>query len=406
MHQLIVFISICLSFLATPSLAYAKWTRMTTEHFVFVGDASEQSISKVATRLEVFREVISRAFVRPTPSSIPTVVFVFKNDKSFTPFKPMFQGTPMAVAGVFGGSDELNCIAVNAEMDSEAYGVIFHESAHFLIRNALGSVPLWANEGLAQFYETFETRDGGRSALIGMPSLKGLRDLQAANTLVPIQELLAVKTGSPVYNQGERRGVFFAEAWALVHYLMLGNPERGGQLQEYLAAVRQGQSSGQAFASVFGGDSAGLERELREVPRRLSLNVIQLKFDQKISAERAQAEVITEADAAGYLGELLYHFHREEDAKTYLREVALRRQRAWRRRDARAHRSASGQRQRRSAASRGRAVACAGTAHRPAELRAGNGATRRARRCGRDVESARRVWRWSARSTLRRTTPR
>ena len=35
--------------------------------------------------------------------------------------------------------------------------------------NSLGRIPVWANEGLAQFYQSFQERDSGRVAIIGSP---------------------------------------------------------------------------------------------------------------------------------------------------------------------------------------------------------------------------------------------
>ena len=48
---------------------------------------------------------------------------------------------------------------------------------------------------------------------------------------------------SPLYNEGDRRGVFYAESWALVHYLLIGNPQRKGQLGAYLQKYADGVPS-------------------------------------------------------------------------------------------------------------------------------------------------------------------
>ncbi len=154
----------CLAVLALPGTAFAKWTRLSSDHFVFVGDASEREMRDIAQRLEQFRETVGHLVSNEaTTSAVPTIVMVFQNERSFAPFKPQFQGKPVSVAGYFVGTEDVNYIAVNAAQDTEAYGLIFHEYAHFLIRNEVASAPSWVNEGLAQLYETFTSTNAGKT---------------------------------------------------------------------------------------------------------------------------------------------------------------------------------------------------------------------------------------------------
>jgi hypothetical protein len=64
---------------SVPIAASAAWSRLTTEHFVFVGDASDGTIRRVAQKLDQFREVLTRALPGSgTKSPVPTVVIVFR----------------------------------------------------------------------------------------------------------------------------------------------------------------------------------------------------------------------------------------------------------------------------------------------------------------------------------------
>src|SRR3954471_1145180 len=102
MSRTIAALITCLSVVAAPATAWARWTRLASDHFVFIGDVPDRDMRDIAQRLEEFREVVSRVFSEDTtPSPVPTTVIVFQNDRSFTPFKPVFQGKPVAVAGYF-----------------------------------------------------------------------------------------------------------------------------------------------------------------------------------------------------------------------------------------------------------------------------------------------------------------
>lgn len=323
MNRIAVAWLIAIGLLLVPAKASARWTRLSSEHFVFVGDVSDRELRDIARRLEQFREVVGRIFSQEATSTpVPTVVLVFQNDRSFTPFKPVYRGKPVAVAGFFVGTEDVNYIAVSAARDSAAFGVIYHEYAHFLIRNAVGDAPAWVNEGLAQFYETFESRNRGKGAMLGMPRAESLRVLQASSALLPISQLIAVKPDSAMYNEGDRRNLFYAESWALVHYLTFGAPARTGQLKTYLAAVLEGVPGAEAFGQAFGSDTAGLERELATYIRALALSALQIDFDERIMArEVSSGEEISDVEAAGYLGDMMARTNRIDDARQYLRKT-------------------------------------------------------------------------------------
>ena len=313
---------VLLAVLFTPSLAHARWMRLTSEHFVFVGDAGEGTIRTIAERLELFHEAISRIFYNGVPTSpVPTVVVVFQNARSFAAYRPTFNGKPIEAAGYFAEGDDLNFIAVNAEQDSEAHGLIFHEYSHFLVNIALGDIPPWIGEGLAEFYETFSAV-GARSAMIGAPNRENLRLLQE-NTLLPITQLIAVTRDSPMYNEGNRRSLFYAQSWALVHYLTFGAPERTNQLRSYLQASSQGAGSADAFNAAFGSDMNGLQRTLFEYVRHMAFNARRFTFDEKITPEAtSKGVVISDQEAAGYLGELIARSpERVDEARDYLRKA-------------------------------------------------------------------------------------
>jgi tetratricopeptide (TPR) repeat protein len=305
------------------SEASAKWTRLSTPHFTFVGEVSESDLRSIAQRLEQFREVIGRLFSERTATSpVPTVVYVFANERSYAPFRTMQQGKPVDSSGYLSRDNDANVMALNLEQRERASIILFNQYTHVVRANALGDIPLWASVGLAEFYESFESRDGGRTAIIGLPSEDIRSLLQSSPAFIPIGQLIAADQSSPLYIDGNRRRAFDVESWTLVHYLSLGSPQRAGQLRTFLTAVGQGAGGVEAFAAAFGKDNAALETELRTYMRRLTLTGMRLDFDQKIiGAAGSPAQVISDAEAAGYLGDLLARIDRVDDARAYLKKA-------------------------------------------------------------------------------------
>ena len=307
--------------------ADARWTHLRSDHFEFVGDASERNIRDVALHLEQFREALSRVLPpAAVATTVPAVVFVFQSDASLTPYKPTFEGKPVALAGFFSGWTDRTLIAINAAAEQSALRVVFHEYAHFLVQNTSGRLPAWANEGFAGFYETFQERGGGKRALIGVPNDEYLALLKTS-PFMPLGNLLAIDYTSPEYNEGDgrgpsnRRGVFYAESWALMHYLQLGSQTRASQLTRYLARLHDGEDPTRSFAAVF-GDPAVLERELRDYVRKFTFPAIRFDFAEKVSGAGAgPAEALSEVDSTTYLADLLGRTGHLDEARGRLQKI-------------------------------------------------------------------------------------
>jgi hypothetical protein len=186
-------LAVSTGFATAPVEAAAKWTQLQSENFLFVGDASEGQIRRVAERLEQFRDVLLMVLPRASgQSAVPTIVMVFDQDRSMTPVRPVFRGRPIEVGGYFQAGEDVNYIVLNAENLEFAVPAIFHEYAHFLISENQGRVPVWVNEGLAELYATFERMDDdGRRVIIGRAAGHHLALLKSS-TLMPVRELVAV----------------------------------------------------------------------------------------------------------------------------------------------------------------------------------------------------------------------
>lgn len=314
---------VCL-LLGCPGGADAKWTLVQSENFVFVGDASEGQIRRVASRLEQFRETLLRALPGARGQSpVPTVVLVFATDRSMTPVKPLFRGNPIEILGYFQGGEDVNYIAVNAERFELSVLATFHEYAHFLVSNTQGRLPVWVSEGLAEFYELTETQDGGRSVVIGRAP-KHHVDLLTSSTLMPVKELIGVDHQASIYNEGRRRGVLYAQSWALVHYLTLGHQARGVQFRTYLAALRAGTPDAEAFATAFGADAAALDRELFEYVRRFAFPAVRIEFAERSAAlSIPRGTTLADEQADAYVADLQARIGRIDDARA--RVAAIRR---------------------------------------------------------------------------------
>lgn len=315
----ILFILLIAPLSGATASAKDTWTSVRSKNFMLVGNASEKEIRQVATRLEQFRDVFTKLFSKVKFNSpVPTTVIVFKSDSSYRPFKP----NPN-IAGYFQPGPDVNYITLTTEdHNGDPFNVIFHEYTHLLLDNTLGrNVPLWFNEGLAEYYSTFKMENDDRKAILGNLISNHIYSLREQK-LLPFRTLFAVDHRSPYYNEKEKQNVFYAESWALIHYLIQGNKgQRRPQLGRFLDLLASNVAVEQAFQQAFQTDYETIEKELKNYIGHNSYTATYAEFKQKLEFDaEMQSAPMTEAEAQAYLGDLLLHSNRQ-DAETYLQKA-------------------------------------------------------------------------------------
>ncbi|MFN8008320.1 MAG: tetratricopeptide repeat protein [Terriglobia bacterium] len=305
-------------------LLHAKdnWMSLQTRNFLLVGNTSEGNLRNVAMKFEQFRDTFSRLFKMPPEPPYPGTVIVFKNESSFRPFKPLYQGKPMNVGGFYAAGPDVNYIALCLETSNDnPYHVIYHEYVHQLLNGFKVKYPLWLNEGLAEYYGTFAVTDGDKKVLIGKPIANHILFLRQ-NKLLPLQTLFTVDAHSPFYNEKSKVGVFYAQSWTLVHYLMLGNPQRHKEFIQFLNLQLTQVPLEESFRQAFGTDFPTLEKELDRYVQRLTYPMMEYPFEKKIEFDTSsQSRPLSESEVQFYLGDLLLHNLRDVEAEEYLKRA-------------------------------------------------------------------------------------
>jgi len=302
----------------TAALAKDGWVSVRSKNFFVLGNGNEDQVTQVASRLEQFRDVISRMFPGVKISSpAPTTVIVFKSETSYRPFKLNDSN-----AGYFQPGQDVNYITLTTEVqgDQDPFTVIFHEYTHLLVNNTIENAPTWFNEGLAEYYSTFSITND-QQVILGRPIASHV-ELLRQKRMLPLRTLFEVDTKSPYYNESDKQSIFYAESWALMHYLILNrNPQRISHVTKFLELLSARVPVETAFPAAFQTTFEEMESELRRYVSQDRYPIVRGHFERKLeSKSELTVRPVSEAEAQAYLGDLMVHSNRIE-AESYLQNA-------------------------------------------------------------------------------------
>ena len=305
---------------SAPASAKDKWINLTTKNFNIISNAEEGGTRRLALKLEQFHFVFSKIFNLPLERSIKTTVMMFRNESSFHPYKPLNNGKPANVAGYFQGGEDENLIVIDITANQERpMSVIYHEYTHLLTSNTTRDWPLWLKEGLAELYSSFEVFNG--LVLFGAPISRHV-GLLRQKTFIPLKDLLSVGRGSPLYNERERKGIFYAESWALCHYMMIGDSNaRESQMVEFTTLINEAVDGEKAFAQAFKSDAAQIEKLLKNYISRNTYTANTYKLPSIEGEKEFRVSPMPEAAVQYHLGNLLARTGRIDEAEALLKRA-------------------------------------------------------------------------------------
>lgn len=300
------------------------WVEIRSAHFVVLSDASEKEAGRVAGQFERMHLVFHTLFpTQGDDSDPPITVIAVKDKKGLQALEPeayLAKGQ-IDLAGFFLRTADKNYILVRLDAQEEhAYSTVYHEYTHYLLRKADNWLPLWLNEGLAQFYENTDIDD--KTAWLGQTNPQELGYLKR-NDMLPIETLLRVDVRSPYYHDEDKGSIFYAESWVLTHYLIVSDRIQGThRMRDYCESLAQGEDAVEAAQRAFGDLGklqAGLEDYVMQQKFMYFMMPSQLAAKDATFATRPVS--MTEADAVR--ADVLMYAGRTKDARA-LDEMVLR----------------------------------------------------------------------------------
>jgi hypothetical protein len=195
------------------------------EQLVFHCDFDLSPDDPLVRQLTAERADICRTLDLPG-SEEPIDVYLFRDAESYGQFlAKRFPNVPTRRA-FFVESDTR--LAVYAHWSDRVGEDLRHEVAHGYLHSMVPGLPLWLDEGLAEYFEVPRGNNG-----LNQPHLELLADMMHYNGWRPNLARLATLTDAGQMDQRD-----YAEAWAWVYLMLQSDAENRELLVGYLADLR------------------------------------------------------------------------------------------------------------------------------------------------------------------------
>jgi Tfp pilus assembly protein PilF len=316
---LLIFLSALSATASTPT-----WVEVQSQHFTLITDAGDKQGRHVLDQLErmrwVFGTLFPKAHVDP---AAPIIVIAAKNKKDFAALEPeayLAKGQ-ISLAGLFLNTQDKNYILLRLDTENEQhpFATIYHEYTHLQLSKSSDWLPLWLNEGLAEFFQNTDIHD--KEVQLGEPSFDDLLYLRQ-NHIIPLATLFKVDATSPYYHEEQKGSIFYAESWALTHFLEVTDHQNNAhRLSDYAERLSHHEDAVTAAQEAFG--------DLNQVQKALQsyISQSQYRYFRMSSAaaliDEASFKVtpLRQAQADAIRADFLAYDQRTKDARALLDSV-------------------------------------------------------------------------------------
>jgi hypothetical protein len=196
-----------------------------TRHFVINSDVRLDHNNNVVQELEALHDQVCDTLLLPEQRD-PVNVYLFSDEASYRFYMhTTWKDLPPRRAYFVGTTREL---AVYSFISPQVVEDLRHEFTHGLLHATLQTVPLWLDEGLAEYFEVNADVPGAAHAA-------HLRELKLAESEGWNPNLYRLEMLTDFRDLTSRD---YAESWAWVHYMLNSSDEASAILVKYVEELQ------------------------------------------------------------------------------------------------------------------------------------------------------------------------
>jgi len=291
------------------------WIEVRSPHFIVESNSSKAEAKAAALQFEQIRDALELVLAGArNASEAPLTILTVGDEASLKRLLPGYfeKRGETHPAGIFVESPGGAFIVLRTDLERPGiFEPVYHEYTHFVMRQLSPGLPLWLTEGLAEFFSN--TSFDGSFIFTGAADADNLSVLRS-KSLLPLKTLLAVDQSSPYYTHQDQVDIFYAESWALTHYLFIQDAARGTQhVREYVEQVANGADPSATFLKVFGPLNQ-LDADLNLYVHKLEFSALKVRASEKLSAKTFAVRELPPAEAYADQAEFLLATGRYREA--------------------------------------------------------------------------------------------
>ncbi len=198
-----------------------QWIRIETPRFVLISAAGERRTRAIAEDLERLTEMLTRTSAHFAADPVRTRVFVFTHRGDVQPYFDAVRGFQRVDAtGITLREGNRSTMLIDANARGGEMLTPRHELVHDLLRHRDRPLPLWLEEGLAEYYSN-----------LGQPVREHVSRL-GGRLRMSLDTMFVVGPSSPLAGSLS----FYAQSWAAVSTLVRRDADAFFDLLDDLAA--------------------------------------------------------------------------------------------------------------------------------------------------------------------------
>lgn len=299
------------------------WVELKSPNFTVVCNAGEGAARQTAKEFEQIRSVFAKLLGK-VDTGRPFLIMAAKDEGTMRSLAPTYweQKRGVRPAGVWASDAVRDFVALRVDVspaDPERYTLAYWGHAASLLAFSHPGLPLWAQRGLAEFYAHTTVQED--RVLIGRAASERIRVLRE-RAPVPLETLLVADRLSPHYTQADKLEVFDATAWALVHYLMMGDKGAHRDRLSRFMEIAGTEKDPLAAARAALGDLRQLESALGSYTHSVGFYMVPVPASIDVSSKAFVARKLSAAETLAVRGALHVAMQRFTDAKAVLEEAA------------------------------------------------------------------------------------
>lgn len=231
-----LFLAVCI--IASFAGAAPVWQRLETDDFTIYSDAATNDIKEFAVNYTAFRQVLCELLMPPGRKPPRSMLILFKKGSSLKKYGPISKDEDFKLLTYTAQVDDMALLALAVSGDRKrACQVAFEFETVFALERAGYVLPIWVSQGTGMIMASLEVEKG--KCRVGA-DIDDLADFFLnSGDLLPWDKFFLTGRGSDEYTGKKLAGVFQAQAWALMHWVLLSQKTPRESFAALAASIRE-----------------------------------------------------------------------------------------------------------------------------------------------------------------------